>query len=132
MFKAAIKTATTATANTNIPFAVAINTNNNTSYNAVNNSVRISRTGYYDVDLTLVGTGFAAGDISAQIFADGEAIAEAIATATVSATTDVITLNISDLVKVISAAAFSHADLSVRLSAAGTINSAILTVTKIR
>ena len=132
MFKGAITTATAAVANTNIPFTVAYNTNNNTAYDATNNIVNITKPGFYDVTANLVVTGVAAGNISAQLYANGVAIPEAVASGTSGAVTDVITLPIDDMFRVISSNLTAFGNLSVRLSAAATINSAVFIVEKVR
>lgn len=132
MFKGKIENATAVVANTNIPFTVALNTNESTQYDTAINNVTIQRNGFYQATASLVVTGVAAGNITAQLYANGVAIPEATAGATSTAVTDLITLPLTDVVKVIGNNVGQFANLSIRLSAAATVNSGNFIVERLR
>lgn len=131
MFKGTITNATVL-ADTNIPLTVAYNTNDNTAYSTANNAVAILKPGFYDVDVNLVVTDVAVGDITAQLYANDVAIAEAVAIETSGATTDFITLPIMDMLRVLPTTLTEFARLSVRLDVPATVVSGVVVVEKVR
>lgn len=131
MFKGTITNATVL-ADTNIPLIVAYNTNDNTAYSTANNAVAILKPGFYDVDVNLVVTDVAVGDITAQLYANDVAIAEAVAIETSGATTDFITLPIMDMLRVLPTTLTEFARLSVRLDVPATVVSGVVVVEKVR
>lgn len=131
MFKGTITNATVL-ADTNIPLTVAYNTNDNTAYSTANNAVAILKPGFYDVDVNLVVTDVAVGDITAQLYANDVAIAEAVAIETIGATTDFITLPIMDMLRVLPTTLTEFARLSVRLDVPATVVSGVVVVEKVR
>lgn len=130
MLKTNIVTATAVTANTDIPLNLVFNTNCRTGING--NRITINDCGGYDVEAMFNLTGIAAGPIRLQMFNNGVAIPDAVASATVAATTDLVTLNITDIIKVARNNIGTNVALSFRLSAAATINNAIVTVQRIQ
>ena len=132
MFKGRIIPNTAAVANTNIPFAVVWNTNNNTRYNQTANTVEIGTVGYYDVNVMLTVTGVATSPITATLLGDSTPILESVATTDITATTGVETLVIVDTVRVSAEALNSVANLSVQLNEAATVTSGLITVEKVR
>lgn len=130
MLKANITTATAVTAGTDIPLNLIFNTNCRTGING--NRIRINSCGAYDVDALFNITGVAAGDVSLQMFNNGVAIPDAVASATSTATTDLITLNLTDIIRAVKNNIGTEIALSFRLSAAATINNAIVTVQRIQ
>lgn len=130
MYKGVILTPTPVTANTNIPFITELNTNSETS--AKSGLVTLKTSGYKNLLVNAVVTDIAAGDATLQVFANGVAIPEASATVSSGATTDFITIPIQDVLKVIPNGTLQDAQLSVQLSVAGTINSAVFVVQRVR
>lgn len=130
MLKANITTATAVTAGTDIPLNLIFNTNCRTGING--NRIRINSCGAYDVDALFNITGVAAGDVSLQMFNNGVAIPDAVASATSTATTDLITLNLTDIIRAVKNNLGTEIALSFRLSAAATVNNAIVTVQRIQ
>ena len=76
MFKGNITTATTVTADTNIPFNVVWNTNENAAYNSTTNVVEFRKAGYYNVNAILNVTGVSATPVNVAFYANGQIIAE--------------------------------------------------------
>lgn len=129
MYKGVILAPTEIVANTDIPFATELNTNRETT--ALNGVVELNTSGYKNLFINAVLTGIASGQSTLQVYANGVAIPEAVATVTSTAETDVITASITDVLKVVPSN-LGDAKLSVRLSTAGTINSAVFVVQKVR
>lgn len=132
MFKGNITAATAAAADTNIPFGVVWNTNRNTAYNAANDTIVIREAGYYNVNVSLVVTGSTPTTVTAQLFANGDAVADGIASADITATTGIQTLNITDTIRVVPANNNAYLELAVQLADAATINAGNITVEKVR
>ncbi len=132
MYKGKITTPTPVTNGVNIPFVLDMNTNTNTEYDNTDNTVDIRNVGFYNITSDLVVTGVAVGGISAQLYADGVAIPEAVASATSGAVTDLITLSIKDVERVIANNLRTFTNLSVRLSADATISSGTFIIEKVR
>ena len=132
MFKGTITNATTVEADVNIPLTVQYNTNGNTSYSSAADAILIKKPGFYDVEAQFVLTDVAAGDVSVQMFADGNPIPEAIATGTSSATTNFITLPLTDKFRVVATSLPEHARLSFRTSVAATIDAGVVTIERVR
>lgn len=130
MLKANITTATAVTAGTDIPLNLIFNTNCRTGING--NRIRINACGAYDVDALFNITGVAAGDVSLQMFNNGVAIPDAVASATSTGATDLITLNLTDIIRAVKNNLGTEIALSFRLSAAATVNNAIVTVQRIQ
>nr|DAD84127.1 MAG TPA: hypothetical protein [Podoviridae sp. ctoqT5]DAK01890.1 MAG TPA: hypothetical protein [Caudoviricetes sp.] len=130
MLKANITTATTVAANTDIPLNLVFNTNCRTGMNG--NRIKINSCGAYDIEALFNITGVAAGDISLQMFNNGVAIPDAVVGATSAATTNQISLNLTDIIRALRNNIGTDIALSFRLSAAATINNAIVTVEKIQ
>lgn len=130
MLKANITTATAVTAGTDIPLNLIFNTNCRTGMNG--NCIRINSCGAYDVDALFNITGVAAGDVSLQMFNNGVAIPDAVASATSTAAADLITLNLTDIIRAVKNNIGTEIALSFRLSAAATVNNAIVTVQRIQ
>ena len=130
MFKGTITTDTAVTANTNIPFNVVWNTNGNTAYNKTDNAVELRTSGFYDVIVTVQATtGTSGATVTAQLYADGEAIPESASTEVLGGTTT-STFTLADTVRVLVDRYPNVADISVRFDTAMTVNSAVITVEK--
>lgn len=127
MYKGNITAPVAITANTNIPLNTVLNTNCNTSYE--NGVITIKGCGYYNINVTAELTGVAAGAIQLQLYNNGVALPDAIAGATSGAATSLYTLNIADAIKV---GGCQPVKLSLRATAAATVNSAIVTVERVR
>ena len=123
MLKANITTATAVTAGTDIPLNLIFNTNCNTAM--TNNRINLNKCGAYDIDAMFNITGVAAGNITLQMYNNGVAIPGA-------AATDLITLNVTDIVRAVRNNIGTEAALSFRLSASATVNNAIVTVERIQ
>ena len=130
MLKANITTATAVTAGTDIPLNLIFNTNCNTEM--TNNRINLNKCGAYDIDAMFNITGVAAGNITLQMYNNGVAIPDAVAGATSAAATDLITLNVTDIVRAVRNNIGTEAALSFRLSASATVNNAIVTVERIQ
>ena len=131
MYKGII-TNKTATADTNIPFTTTMQSNGKTVWNGSDNTVQITASGYYEVNVQLVLTGVAVGDVTASLMGNGSSITEAQNIATVGATTDYHTLTIHDVLKVNPSNTNVLANLGVQISEAGTIESGVITVQAVR
>lgn len=132
MFKGKITKVTPVTANTNIPLDVEYNTNNNTAFKGNTNTVSVIKPGFYSINGQLVVTDVAVGDISAQLYVNGEIVPEATSTATVAATTDFSTLPITDMIRVVPTTLDENVEVSIQLSVTASISSAVLIVERIR
>ena len=132
MFKGKITKVTPVTANTNIPLDVEYNTNNNTAFKGNTNTVSVIKPGFYSINGQLVVTDVAVGDISAQLYVNGKIVPEATSTATVAATTDFSTLPITDMIRVVPTTLDENVEVSIQLSVAASISSAVLIVERIR
>lgn len=132
MFKGKITKVTPVTANTNIPLDVEYNTNNNTAFKGNTNTVSVIKPGFYSINGQLVVTDVAVGDISAQLYVNGEIVPEATSTATVAATTDFSTLPITDMIRVVPTTLDENVEVSIQLNVAASISSAVLIVERIR
>lgn len=124
----------TATAGTNIPFEVKLNTNTQTVPNAAEGTVALHAqgTGYYDIDVVLELTGAAATPITAQLYANGQPITEAIASQDITVTTGIATLNLHDAVRVVGSLIPELAEISVRLVSNAIVTAGVFTITQIR
>lgn len=123
---------TAVTANTNIPFNIAMQSNAKAVWNSNDNTVELRQAGYYEIDAQIVTTGVAVGNVIASLLANGTALTEAQAIETVGATTDSQTLTIHDVVKIEPQNTNSYAKLALQLSVAGTITSGLITVKAVR
>lgn len=132
MFKGTITDEIVTSANTNIPLTVQYNTNGNTSYSSSIDAISIRNPGFYDVEAQFVLTDVAVGDISVQMYADGNPIPEAIATGTSGNTTNFITLPLTDKFRVVATSLPEHAKLSFRTSVAATISAGVVTIERVR
>lgn len=117
-------------ADTNIPFSVVWNTNQNTRYNSNENTLQILSPGYYDIAVNLSITDIATSPASAQLYADGEPLADSLTETDITATTGIATLTIVDTIRVLPTDSFTFASLSVRLGSAGTVLNGVITVEK--
>lgn len=100
---------------TDVPFVTVTKTNNKVSNN--NGVFSILRSGIYDIDANLI-VGGVAGDITATLYADGEAT-DVIAQTSLAETSSLATLPLTDAIKVVFAMLPSVATVSVRLDTAG-------------
>lgn len=132
MFKGKITKVTPVTANTNIPLDVEYNTNSNTAFKSNTNTISIMKPGFYFINGQLVVTDVAVGDISAQLYVNGEIVPEATSTFTVGATTDFSTLPITDMIRVVPTELDENVEVSIQLSVAASVSSAVLVVERIR
>lgn len=132
MFKGIVENTTTVGANTNIPLTVVYNSNSNTAYSSSDDTVLVKKPGFYDIKGQFVLTDVAAGDVSIQLFADGEPIPEAVATGTSTGTTVFITLPLIDMERVLPTLSTGFAKLSVRPTIAVTIDSGTLIIERVR
>lgn len=132
MYKGNITTATTVTANTNVPFKTVWNTNGNTRYNSDNNTVEFSTTGKYNVYVMLNFTGTTGTVGGLQLYANGDAIPESLVQAELTASTGVLGIEVKDTINVLPTIDNATANISVRPTVNMTINNAIITVEKVR
>lgn len=132
MFKGNITTATPVTANTNIPFNVVWNTNDNTAYNATENYVEFRKSGYYNINAILNVTGVATTPVSIAFYSNGQIIAETTESADVTPTTGLYALEVKDTIKVDPAFINSFANISIRANTDITVSNAVFTVEKVR
>lgn len=129
MYKGHIITETALATDAIIPFVTVWNTNNNTRPIG-NGAVELATSGYYDVDVMATVSGITVSPFAIQLF-DGETpIAEALAETDITATTGIHTVNITDTLRVVPNVVDSIARLSVRVSGASTINTAVMTIEK--
>ncbi len=130
MYKGTIASSTAYTAGTNIPFAAQINSNSTTATGS--GTVTLLKPGYYNIFANINATGAAAGNVTAQITANGTALASSAQTQTSAATTDALAFNLIDTIYVRPAAYPSRVTLAVTLSAAATIENANFIVQRVK
>lgn len=119
----ALVTAGAYTANTNIPLTLDAATNNKATLITSGtdaNTIRLNTWGLEDIKANIVFTATAAGDVTAQLFADGVAVPGALATYTAAAA-GTVTFNINDVLRVVPALYPEFANISVQINAAGTL-----------
>lgn len=130
MYKGTITSSTAYTAGTNIPFAAQINSNSATATGS--GTATLLKAGYYNIFASINATGAAAGNVTAQITANGTALASSAQTQTSAATTDALGFNLIDTIYVRPAAYPSRVTLAVTLSAAATIENANFIVQRVK
>lgn len=109
---------TTVPANTNIPITVVKRTNTRARVNSVDNTIEFVSQGLYIVDSILVAEATAIGDISAQIYRDGQPVSGAVARGSVAAVGDFVTLPLQDAFRVVVSEFGDLANVSVRCDVA--------------
>lgn len=129
MYKGQIIADTTLTTDAIIPFVTVWNTNGNTRP-VGNGAVELTTSGFYDIDVMATVTGVTVSPFAIQLFDGDTPIAESLAETDITATTGVHTVNITDTIRVIPNMVDSFARLSVRVSGASTINTAVMTIEK--
>lgn len=130
MYKGTITSSTAYTAGTSIPFAAQINSNSATATGG--GTVTLLKAGYYNIFANVNATGAAAGNVTAQITANGTALASSAQTQTSAATTDALGFNLIDTIYVRPAAYPSRVTLAVTLSAAANIENANFIVQRVK
>lgn len=130
MYKGTITSSTAYTAGTNIPFAAQINSNSATTTGS--GTVTLLKAGYYNIFANINATGAAAGNVTAQIAANGNALVSSAQTQTSTATTDALAFNLIDTIYVRPAAYPSRVTLAVTLSAAATVENANFIVQRVK
>lgn len=133
MYKGTISASTTLTANTTIPFATILNTNDNTQ--PINNgAVALKNTGYYNVQASVTVTGYTASSpIAIQLY-DGETpIAESIASVMGSSTnTNAVTLTTPMVPIRVVRAISNYATISARVNGGATASAGVMSIEKVR
>lgn len=109
---------TTVPANTNIPITLVKRTNTRSRINSVDNTIEFISKGLYIVDSILVAEATAIGDITAQIYRDGQPVLGAIARGSVEAVGDFVTLPLQDAFNVVLSEFGDIANVSVRCDVA--------------
>lgn len=130
MYKGTITSSTVYTAGTNIPFAAQNNSNSATATGS--GTVTLLEAGYYNIFANINATGASAGNVTAQVTANGTALASSVQTQTSAATTDALAFNLIDTIYVRPAAYPSRVTLAVTLSAAATIDNANFIVQRVK
>lgn len=131
MFKGIVNNGGTVALSTNVPFTVVRNTNANTRYDATTNEIVIEKSGYYNVMATLVATSTPDATVTAQLFANGNAIDGALSTFTITGT-ESATFTIIDNIKVEPTLDANNVRLSVRFDSTADVSDAIIIVEKVR
>lgn len=109
------------TADTNIPIQTSISTNNNVIYNENTQTLQFLKPGWYDIYVTATMTGVAAGNVAFEEYVDGIPSIGAVNQHTITATTDIVSINISDVIHVTSAMMGKVATVGFRSDRNGTI-----------
>lgn len=130
MYKGTITSSTAYTAGTNIPFAAQINSNSATTTGS--GTVTLLKAGYYNIFANINATGAAAGNVTAQVTANGTALTGSAQTQTSAAATDALAFNLIDTIYVRPAAYPARVTLAVTLSEAATISNANFIVQRVK
>lgn len=101
MIKTQINPTTSATASTNIPIQLVVNTNSKTRLNA--NAIELLESGLWDVKANIVVTATTTGNVTAKLLANGVPVIGALDNQTV-ASGDEYTYHINDVVRAIPSA----------------------------
>jgi len=122
-------TQATLTAGATVPLgANAIRTNNDASLN--DNAIEIQRAGTFEALATIIYTATAAGDVTAQMLANGTAVPGA--TATVTATQgQTVTLTVQGTIQTRTASPGTRVPITWTISAAGTLVSNVASVKRV-
>lgn len=132
MLKLNITDTTEIAANSVVPFNLVFNTNCNVKYDKSTNSIAFLKTGFYEANVTLSATNISTDSVGLQILSDDTVIAEATAYAIVSSSTGFVTLNISDIFRVLPSLIDDYARISFRITTEADIVNAVATVKKVR
>lgn len=129
MLQISNKTSTILTAGQVIPFNIVTpDTNNDASFDSVNNEILINRGGYYEICANIVFAPTTAGDSSIQMFVNEEEDPLATVTYTTSLATQKITFPISSrIIKTVTTQGNTDVSIKFITSVAGTLISANVT-----